>query len=60
MLMTLEMGKPLAEAGARSSTAPSSSAGSAEEAVRIHGRYAANPAGQHPAGHDAPTGRARR
>src|SRR5205823_8060157 len=45
LLMTLEMGKPLAESAAEVSYAAEFFRWFAEEAVRISGRYAMNPAG---------------
>lgn len=45
MLMTLEMGKPLAEARGEVAYGAEFFRWFAEEAVRVHGRYATNPAG---------------
>ncbi|KGN31904.1 succinate-semialdehyde dehdyrogenase [Knoellia sinensis KCTC 19936] len=45
MLMTLEMGKPLAEARGEVAYGAEFFRWFSEEAVRIHGRYAVNPAG---------------
>ena len=59
LLMTLEMGKALAESRAEIAYAAEFFRWFSEEAVRIHGRYMVNTdrQGTHP--HDAPAGRAR-
>ncbi len=58
LLMTLEMGKALAESRAEIAYAAEFFRWFSEEAVRIHGRYMVNTTGngRHP--HDAPAGRA--
>ena len=56
--MTLEMGKPLAEARGEVAYGAEFFRWFSEEAVRIHGRYSAAPAGTHPAAHHEAAGRA--
>ena len=57
LLMTLEMGKPLAESKAEIAYAAEFFRWFAEEAVRIEGRFATAPNGAGPADHDAAAGR---
>ena len=58
LLMTLEMGKALAESRAEIAYAAEFMRWFSEEAVRIHGRYMVNTTGQGPDPDDAPAGRA--
>ena len=57
LLMTLEMGKPIAESKAEIAYAAEFFRWFAEEAVRIEGRFATAPNGAGPADHDAAAGR---